>query len=80
MTAVSVLIAPPPLSLMHFIIMVSFSQAKRAGVNCVILPEENRTDFVELDKQLQEDLEIHFVSKYEEVFTVLFPDVYLKRS
>ena len=56
---------------------LSLLQAKRAGVTCVILPEENRTDFVELDQQIQEDIEVHFVSKYDEVFKVLFPDVYL---
>ncbi|XP_067947023.1 lon protease homolog, mitochondrial-like [Watersipora subatra] len=54
--------------------------AKRAGINCVLLPEENRTDFVELDDNIKEQLEVHFVSKYEDVFKVLFPDVYIGSS
>lgn len=46
----------------------------------MILPEENKTDFVELDEQIREGLEVHFVSKYDEVFKVLFPDVFLNAA
>lgn len=50
-------------------------QAKRAGVNCVILPEENRKDFADLPDFIREHVEAHFVSHYDEVFDIVFPDV-----
>uniref|UniRef100_A0A914ZSH4 Lon protease homolog, mitochondrial n=1 Tax=Parascaris univalens TaxID=6257 RepID=A0A914ZSH4_PARUN len=49
--------------------------AKRAGVNCVILPEENRKDFADLPDFIREHVEAHFVSHYDEVFDIVFPDV-----
>lgn len=55
-------------------------KAKRAGITCVLLPEENRTDFAELDENIRENIEVHFVSNYEEVFRVVFPDMHLNNS
>uniref|UniRef100_A0A183U0V4 Lon proteolytic domain-containing protein n=1 Tax=Toxocara canis TaxID=6265 RepID=A0A183U0V4_TOXCA len=48
--------------------------AKRAGVNCVILPEENRKDFADLPDFIRQNVEAHFVSHYDEVFDIVFPD------
>ncbi|VDD85808.1 unnamed protein product, partial [Enterobius vermicularis] len=47
--------------------------AKRAGVNCVILPKENQRDFDDLPDFVKQDVEIHFVSDYDEIFKIVFP-------
>ncbi|XP_059621986.1 lon protease homolog, mitochondrial isoform X1 [Phlebotomus argentipes] len=47
--------------------------AKRTGVTCIILPDENRKDFTELPDYIKEGLDIHFVDKYEDVFRIAFP-------
>lgn len=46
--------------------------AKRIGVNCIILPEENRKDFTELADYITSGLEVHFVSNYEDVYRIAF--------
>lgn len=46
--------------------------AKRVGVNCVILPEENRKDFTELPEYITSDLEVHFVKEYADVYKIVF--------
>ncbi|XP_050349891.1 lon protease homolog, mitochondrial isoform X2 [Nymphalis io] len=48
--------------------------AKRVGVTCVILPEENRRDFDDLPSFIKENIDINFVSDYEEVFKIAFED------
>ncbi|XP_073960462.1 lon protease homolog, mitochondrial isoform X2 [Choristoneura fumiferana] len=48
--------------------------AKRVGVNCVILPEENRRDFEDLPSFIKEDIDIHFVNDYEDVFRIAFDE------
>lgn len=47
-------------------------QAKRSGVNCVIMPEENRKDFTELPDYITSGLEVHFVSIYSDVYRIVF--------
>ncbi|XP_003460978.3 lon protease homolog, mitochondrial [Cavia porcellus] len=47
--------------------------AKRAGVTCIILPEENRKDFYDLAAFITEGLEVHFVTHYAQVFEIAFP-------
>uniref|UniRef100_A0A4W4FJY6 Lon protease homolog, mitochondrial n=1 Tax=Electrophorus electricus TaxID=8005 RepID=A0A4W4FJY6_ELEEL len=42
--------------------------AKRAGVNCIILPAENKKDFSDLAEYITEGLEVHFVEHYQEIF------------
>lgn len=46
--------------------------AKRVGVNCVILPEENRKDYTELPEFITSDLEVHFVIEYSDVYKIIF--------
>ncbi|CAH2049591.1 unnamed protein product, partial [Iphiclides podalirius] len=46
--------------------------AKRVGVTCVILPEENRRDFDDLPSFIREGIDVHFVSDYGEVFAIAF--------
>lgn len=47
-------------------------QAKRVGVNCVILPEENKKDFNDLPKFITDGLEVHFVSHYKDIHKIVF--------
>uniref|UniRef100_A0A1I8PJX3 Lon protease homolog, mitochondrial n=1 Tax=Stomoxys calcitrans TaxID=35570 RepID=A0A1I8PJX3_STOCA len=46
--------------------------AKRSGVTCVILPEENRKDYDELPKFITDGLEVHFASTYDDVYKIAF--------
>ncbi|XP_014249291.2 lon protease homolog, mitochondrial-like, partial [Cimex lectularius] len=48
--------------------------AKRVGVNCVLLPDENKKDFNDLPSYITEGLEIHFVTNYDEVYKLAFPN------
>ena len=47
--------------------------AKRADVNCLILPAVNKRDFDDLPDFIREGLEVHFVTDYSEVFDIVFP-------
>lgn len=49
-----------------------FQQAKRAGVNCIILPAENKKDFSDLAEYITEGLEVHFVEHYQEIYKIVF--------
>ena len=46
--------------------------ARRAGISCLILPQENKKDFDELPEYAKEGLEVHFCEEYDEVFDVAF--------
>ena len=48
--------------------------AKRAGIKCIILPAENKKDFVDLASYITEGLEVHFASTYEDVYKVAFEE------
>lgn len=47
-------------------------QAKRSGVKCIILPEENKKDFNDLPSFISEGLEVHFVNHIDEVYNIVF--------
>ncbi|XP_055535305.1 lon protease homolog, mitochondrial isoform X2 [Wyeomyia smithii] len=47
--------------------------AKRSGVNCIILPEENKKDYTDLPKFITDGLEVHFVDHYSDVYSIVFP-------
>ncbi|XP_058834754.1 lon protease homolog, mitochondrial isoform X2 [Topomyia yanbarensis] len=47
--------------------------AKRSGVNCLILPEENKKDYTDLPKFITDGLEVHFVDQYSDVYKIVFP-------
>ena len=49
--------------------------AQREGMDQVILPETNRSNYMEIDLNVRKKLKVHFVSNYEEVFPLLFKDV-----
>jgi len=46
--------------------------AKRSGVDCVILPEENRKDYTDLADYITSGLEVYFVSNYADVYKIAF--------
>ncbi|XP_055383552.1 lon protease homolog, mitochondrial isoform X2 [Condylostylus longicornis] len=46
--------------------------AKRSGVNTIILPSENKRDYTELAKYIVSDIDVHFVSHYDEVYNIAF--------
>ncbi|XP_038632439.1 lon protease homolog, mitochondrial [Scyliorhinus canicula] len=48
--------------------------AKRAGVDCIVLPMENKKDFCDLPNFISEGLEAHFVEHYQDVYNTVFPD------
>ncbi|XP_048484695.1 lon protease homolog, mitochondrial isoform X2 [Plutella xylostella] len=48
--------------------------AKRVGITTIILPEENRRDFDELPEFIRQDLTVHFVKTYDDVYRVVFED------
>lgn len=47
--------------------------AKRSGVTCIILPEENKKDFDELPSYITDGLEVHFAATYDDVYKIAFP-------
>ncbi len=48
--------------------------ARRADVRTLILPQENRADFEDLDEKVVRGIRPHFVSTFEEVRGVCFPE------
>nr|CAD7394125.1 unnamed protein product [Timema cristinae] len=47
--------------------------AKRVGVNCIILPEENKKDYNDLPSYIKEGVEVHFVDHYQDIFKIVLP-------
>jgi len=47
--------------------------ARRAGVKTLILPEENRSDYEDLDEQIRKGITAHFVRSFDEVRKICFP-------
>ena len=46
--------------------------AKRYGIQTVLLPLENKSDIREMDKELYNGLDIHYISKYEQIYEYIF--------
>nr|CAI5832994.1 unnamed protein product [Callosobruchus analis] len=46
--------------------------AKRSGIKCIILPEENKKDFNDLPSFITEGLEVHFVNTFDEIYHIVF--------
>lgn len=46
--------------------------AKRVGVNCLIMPAENKKDFADLPKYITDGLEVHFAEHYRDVYKIVF--------
>ncbi|XP_022824320.1 lon protease homolog, mitochondrial isoform X3 [Spodoptera litura] len=54
--------------------------AKRAGVCCVVLPEENRRDYDDLPSFIREKVDIHFVSDFDEILKIAFDQQQQQKS
>jgi len=48
--------------------------ARRAGVKTMILPEQNRADYEDLDGHIKKGIEAHFVRTFDDVRRICFPD------
>ena len=48
--------------------------AKRTGMKTVILPKSNQPDWEELDENIKEGINVHFVEHFSQVFEIVFPD------
>ena len=48
--------------------------SRRANVKTLILPQENRADYEDLDPQIGKGIAPHFVSTFEEARKICFPD------
>ncbi|XP_028672396.1 lon protease homolog, mitochondrial [Erpetoichthys calabaricus] len=46
--------------------------ARRAGVQCILLPEENQKDYSDLPEFITEGLEVHFVEHYRQIYDIVF--------
>ncbi|TMW52625.1 hypothetical protein DOY81_002279 [Sarcophaga bullata] len=46
--------------------------AKRSGITCIIIPEENRKDWAELPSFITDNIEVHFASVYDDVYKIAF--------
>ena len=47
--------------------------AKRAGVDTVILPADNRKDYDDLPQLVKDDVNVHFADTYQDVYNIAFP-------
>ncbi|XP_053977033.1 lon protease homolog, mitochondrial isoform X1 [Hylaeus volcanicus] len=54
--------------------------AKRVGVTCVILPEENKKDYNDLPKYITNGLEVHFATTFADVYRICFAEDYEAES
>jgi ATP-dependent Lon protease len=54
--------------------------AIRYGWDRVLLPEDNRDDWAELDKDIRDAISVEFVENAEEAFALLFDKKILKKK
>ena len=47
--------------------------AQREGIKTLIFPEPNRKDVEKLPDFIKNDLTVHYVKEYSDVFKLLFP-------
>jgi Lon-like ATP-dependent protease len=47
--------------------------AKRAGVDTVILPVDNKKDYADLPQLVKEDVNVYFADTYQDVYNIAFP-------
>ena len=47
--------------------------ARRVGLKAIVIPEQNRKDYLEVPDHLTEKLNVHFAKMYDDVFHVAFP-------
>ena len=47
--------------------------ARRSGLKQIIVPEQNRKDYLELPDHLKDKIEVFFAKTYDDVFKIAFP-------
>jgi ATP-dependent Lon protease len=52
--------------------------ARRSGINRVILPQGNKKDLRDLPDHVRQEMQFHFVSRVEEVLSIVIPQIDLK--
>ena len=52
--------------------------ARRAGIQRVILPKDNKKDLRELPDDVRQEMQFHFVGRVEEVLTLAIPGINLR--
>jgi len=53
-------------------VQAKVTASKALGINRIILPWGNKTEFFELPRLLKEGLTVYFVKEYKEVFDIIF--------
>ena len=48
--------------------------AKRAGVDTVILPADNRKDYDDLPQLVKDDVTVHYADTYDDVYQIAIPE------
>ncbi len=51
--------------------------AKREGLKKIVVPQANQADVEEMKEEIKGGLEFFFVSDYEDVMRIVFPDAKL---
>ena len=54
--------------------------ARRAGINQLIFPEENKKDFEDLDDMITGGIKTHFIKRFEEILPICFPKFKFKKK
>lgn len=52
--------------------------ARRSGINRVILPQGNKKDLRDLPDHVRQEMQFHFVSRVEEVLSIVIPQINMK--
>ena len=53
--------------------------AKREGIKTLIFPKGNCKDINKLPDNIKEGIDFHFVSTFEEIFPIVYPDFKLEK-
>lgn len=54
--------------------------ASREGLTTLIFPRGNMKDVQKLPEAIKSGIDIHFVSKFEEAFNIIYPDVKINQK
>ena len=52
--------------------------ARRAGLKKIVIPSQNKKDYLELADHLKEKIEVFFAKSYDDVFKIAFEGAEIK--
>jgi ATP-dependent Lon protease len=52
--------------------------AAREGLEILIFPRANKKDIAKLPENIKNGIKFHFVDTFEQIFTIVYPDIILK--